>query len=511
MSIFDLLNEPERPAHTATVMGGAVVAAGAFESARTEPTPGFVLPVEPATKTLFGYQVAAAETALVHGRVVLGFAPGMGKTAIAQAVVAAKAAQGIRSIVVVPPTLRLTPWAQDFAADYPHLRVEVVTGTKAGLIPAADVVIVGDSTIHARQGDLIAFGAGLVIGDEAHRYKSRTAKRSVAFTNIADAAADVITMTGTLAVNRPDEVYQPLRATGTRRATQVSGGASWTAFRSAWCITEPLYIPSLGRTIEKVVGCKDAQGLNRKMAETCYVRIEREDVLDLPNKGWSVRSLVLNGAMKDYRRAERDFIAHIRDTKGGAAARKAAKAEAIVEMMGLWKMAGEAKVAATVEYVVDFTDQGEQVVVMAWHTEVIDAIVAGLTKEGVSSVAVKGGMGDVKKAAAQAAFQSGQVPVLVGQIEAAGVGITLHKAANLVFAQLPWSPGSLQQAADRIYRIGQHRDVVLHVLNADASIDEVMWAVLIEKAKVVDAINAGQPVTIDEETVTEAVLAHYGW
>jgi len=49
------------------------------------------------------------------------------------------------------------------------------------------------------------------------------------------------------------------------------------------------------------------------------------------------------------------------------------------------------------------------------------------------------------------------------------------------------------------------------VLNADASIDEVMWAVLIEKAKVVDAINAGQPVTIDEETVTEAVLAHYGW
>lgn len=479
-----------------------------FVSDALVPSEGWTLPVAPATKTLFPFQAAAVEAILTHRRVVIGHAPGMGKTAMAQAATAAIVAEGGRVMVVVPPSLRVDPWADEFAADYPHLRVITVEGTKPARIQDADVAIVGDSVIGPREADLLAWGATALFGDEAHRYKSLTAKRAQAFKVIADTVNTVITMTGTLAVNRPNEIYMPLRATGV--AGMVSHGTGYNDFKQAWCITETIYVGG-GRKVEVVKGCKDAAGLHRKLRETCYVRVEREDVLALPNKGWSVHNLALNGSMATYRRMEQDFVAWVRANRGDKAAQRASKAEAITTMMALWQAAGVAKIGATAEYVAGMVDQGEQVVVMAWHAEVIKGLAAAFAKAKINVGIIKGGLSAQAKADIVRAFQAGETQVLVGQIEAAGVGITLHKAANLVFAQLPWSPGSMQQAADRIYRIGQTRNVTMHVLNAGGSIDERLWRVIQDKAALVDAINAGRPVTIDPESVIEGVLAGYGW
>src|SRR5580765_436339 len=419
----------------------------AFASDAVAPSEGFVLPVAPRTITLFPYQVAGVEAILAGRRIILGHQPGMGKTAIAQAAIAAIVAEG-RVIVVVPPSLRVDPWAKAFAADYPHLRVTMVEGTKPAPIDAADVAIVGDSVIAARLDDLLAFGAVAVVADEAHRFKSVKAKRSQALKAIADTVSTVVPMTGTLAVNRPDEIYMPIRIAGSDVARKVSGGGGYNDFVTAWCITEPVYIPSLGRTIQKVVGAKDAPALHRRLRETCYVRVARDLVLDLPNHGWSVHSLTLNGSMSTYRRMERDFIAWVRAAKGDKAAGRARKAEAVTKMMALWQEAGRAKVGATVEYVSALIEQGEPVVIMAWHTSVID----GLAEAFPDAAVIKGGLSSDRKSEITADFQAGRTNVLIGQIEAAGTGITLHKAAHLVFAQLPWSPGVLVQAAERIFR-----------------------------------------------------------
>ena len=86
MSIFDSIltqaaeAQPEAPAIPVN-----------FDGTRTTPSEGFVLPVAPATKTLYAYQLAAVETILASRRILLGLQPGLGKTAIIQAVVAAEA------------------------------------------------------------------------------------------------------------------------------------------------------------------------------------------------------------------------------------------------------------------------------------------------------------------------------------------------------------------------------------------------------------------------------------
>jgi superfamily II DNA or RNA helicase len=491
-------------------------------SGATEPSPGFVLPVEPQGITLYGFQAAAVETILTFRRAILGFAPGMGKTPTALAAIAALAAKGQRSIVVVPPSLRIDPWAREAARLFPGLRVAVVEGTKAAPLPEADVVVIGDSVISQRLADILAWAPHALFIDEAQRHKSRDAKRSKAALQIAEAVrlvgGTVVLLTGTLAVNNAAEVFQPALIAGI--AKELSGTERWSDFLTRWCRTETVWtgsrhllVPSKDQDPELVAE------LHGRLRQTAYIRVEREQVLDLPEKVWAVRDLQLNGELKTYRAMVRDFLAWVAENRGKVAHERASKAEAITKLMALWAEAGRAKVKASVEYVASLVEQGEQVVVMAWHKDVVAALAAGLADtevhgRAITSVQVVGGLSAEAKAAAQDTFRAGRADVLIGNVTAAGTGLNLDCASQLVFVQLPWSPGDLVQASDRIYRATQRNACTIHVLNGADTVDERMWGVLNAKAEVVDVVNggtAGATITLDADSVQSSVLADFGW
>jgi SWI/SNF-related matrix-associated actin-dependent regulator 1 of chromatin subfamily A len=84
--------------------------------------------------------------------------------------------------------------------------------------------------------------------------------------------------------------------------------------------------------------------------------------------------------------------------------------------------------------------------------------------------------------------------VLVGNIDAAGVGFTLTAARHIIVAELPWTPGALQQVEDRLHRIGQTREVISTIVLAETpggSIDERLWGLLDSKASVIGAVLDG--------------------
>jgi SNF2 family DNA or RNA helicase len=261
-----------------------------------------------------------------------------------------------------------------------------------------------------------------------------------------------------------------------------------------------------------VVGCQDVEGLRQRLVSTCMVNIPRGEVLDLPERTFNQASLVLDpDSQARYNNVNKHFLDWVMANYGEDSMKRAAKAEALVKLMKLWEVDGKVKVKATAAYVQNMVDQDEQVVVMAWHKSVLDGLKEQLEKNGTRVGMLVGGMTAEARDEVVHWFQAGAYDVVIGQIAAAGVGLTLTAAANIVFAQLPWSPAVFAQATDRIYRIGQERSVTVHILNMEGGVSHRLWDVLQSKAHVVDGINNGEPTSIDPGSVTNAVLETYGW
>ena len=154
----------------------------------------------------------------------------------------------------------------------------------------------------------------------------------------------------------------------------------------------------------------------------------------------------------------------------------------------LRKLTGELKAAPLAAFLAEELQQtGEKIVVFAWHRAVLDILEQGLSKFGVARID-----GSTPAAARQAVvdrFQSeGSCRVFLGNITAAGAGLTLTAASNLIFAEMSWTPGDNAQAAMRVHRIGQDRPVLIRTATLRGSIDEAVNAVLARKTRALNEL-----------------------
>ena len=382
--------------------------------------------------------------------------------------------------------------------------------------------------------DIIEWGATVFIADEAQRYKNGDAKRAKALLELADDAATAhrvapltnlspvtVMLTGTLAMNKPDEVYQPARITGRSTVKALTYSDSYDAFARKWCIREPKSTPNGIKYT--VTGCTDAPALHDALRSSSYLRVTREDVLDMPPKVWSVKGVTLDDSvLRTYRRIEKEFLAWVAEMMGDKAAARMAKGEAICRLQKLWEYSARAKAVEAAEYVAALVDQGEQVVVMANHREVVSLfrtalrthkVRDGFKERSIRSVELVGGMTKKNRTETMDVFKAGRVEVLVGNHEAAGVGHNIECASHLVFLQLPWSPGSMVQVSDRIYRQTSKKLCTIHILNALGTVEEKMYDMIQTKAAVTDVINSGEyGIAIPQDISVEGeLLASYGW
>jgi SNF2 family DNA or RNA helicase len=98
-------------------------------------------------------------------------------------------------------------------------------------------------------------------------------------------------------------------------------------------------------------------------------------------------------------------------------------------------------------------------------------------------------MSDSKKQASVDRFQEDDsCQVFVGQIKAAGVGLTLTAAEVVIMNSLDWVPGNHEQAEDRAYRIGQNKMVNIYYMLMDKTIDNLVWKILNHKKKIIGTI-----------------------
>lgn len=134
----------------------------------------------------------------------------------------------------------------------------------------------------------------------------------------------------------------------------------------------------------------------------------------------------------------------------------------------------------------EFRDGLDQIVLMAWHTAVIDILAAGFAPHGVARID-----GSTRPAARQRAldaFQNGKARVFVGQIQAAGEAIDLSAASQLMFVEPSWTPKDMSQAALRITNHQQKRQCLVRVVALADSIDETVMSVLMRKVAAIRSV-----------------------
>lgn len=463
---------------------------------------------------LMDFQRETVQSILASGRhyAYVGHPMGLGKTPIGLSLAASWVKAGLRPIlVVVPPSLRLT-WVKAVEKFTPWLSVEVLKGKKPpeGMteLPDTDLLILGDSSLkavhnkHAGYNEpkwepvgwaqfLMGRVAGLLV-DEAHRHKNNSG-RGRAIGLVANSLGDAprVAMSGTPTPNgRHEELPNQIEILGDGAWLDIGGKGQF------WNYYAPKKDSYGGRTSQH------GPELHAAMSSTWFYRRKREEVIELPNKGRS--DLYLEGSgrfMKEYIKAEDDLIEYLKDKQDGKVTDNQIRAEALIRLNVLRRLAGAAKVPALLDHVKELLSDTENggVFIVAEHHNVMEDIAIGLQR--YDPAWVMGGMSDQEKQDEQDAFNSGETRVMIGQITAAGVGLTLHgdgRNRRVVVAQLPWTPAELVQAEDRLYRIGQTRDVEVEIglcVNPTTNrltVDERLWTTLEDKNFNAGMLNDGE-------------------
>jgi SNF2 family DNA or RNA helicase len=453
---------------------------------------------------LLGYQKSAIEFVRRTRRTLVCQDMGLGKTPIGIAIAHIAVQEGGKVLIVVPPHIRYQ-WMSELKRFAPWLKVGTVTGRKAGKLPKCDVLVIGDSIIEAWSNVLTGKYTSLII-DEAHRFKTERSGRTKAVTRIANQIPPdgfCTLLSGTIIPNRPSEFVSPLKIIG--RLDPVFG--SKKQFLIRYCDYKMVNgFPSIN-------GATNVAELNQILRSVCYTRTRKVDVLDdLPPKRRAQLDVeIAESDMKQYRKAEEDFLAFVEENYGRDAFLAASKAPVITQINKLRQLLGEAKVSAAKAHIQSLLEGGEQVIAFAYHTSVIQQLKEAFKDDGV--VVIAGGMNAEAKDRAVQQFTSGEARLFIGQFEAASVGLNLQVASHVVMCEIPWSPATGAQAEDRAWRYGVQNPVVAWWLTAtdpaSPTIDSRMWQILNQKQTTISACldGWGEDMNAEAGSITALLLS----
>ncbi len=378
------------------------------------------------------------------------------------------------------------------------LRTEVLEGRSNGRtsLSEKDIYIINYDILHSWLPSLLGLKPKCVIVDECHYVKSLRAKRTKATLALTRGVASVIGLSGTPIVNRPIELWPALHMI----RPDLFPSISHYAFK--FCA------PRYTHWGWKYDGAKDLNILNRLLKRSCMIRRLKKDVLtELPDKTRQVVPFRLPDR-REYEEAEQDFLGWLR-LVSPARALRAARSQALTRIGYLLRLVAKLKLDQTRNWINDLLegDVREKMVGFSRHTFVLDA----LYKEfGQRSVILDGRVTGRHRETVTRAFQTNKrIQLLLGQTQAAGVGITLTAAWRVVFFDLPWTPGDLLQAEDRCHRIGQKHPVQIYYLVAIDTIEEKLMKILKRKASILDAVLDGKIRSTDLDIFDE-LLKGYG-
>jgi SWI/SNF-related matrix-associated actin-dependent regulator 1 of chromatin subfamily A len=303
-----------------------------------------------------------------------------------------------------------------------------------------------------------------VIVDEIHRCKDRNTQQTKIALQIALGKLYRIGLTGTMIVNKPIDALPQLAIIGKLKDEKV--------FRERYC--------------EGGSGASNLRELNYKLNQFCFFRREKKDVAkDLPDKQrQTILCDITNRA--EYNKAKNDFVQWLEE-KGcndEEIARKL-RGEIMVRMGALKQISAKGKMNEVKEFVQEVLEAGEKLILFHNLHEIGDEV----RRLFPNAVSVNGRMTSEEKQKAIDSFQTDpKVQLIVCNIKAAGVGITLTASSRVAFIEYPWTYADCAQCEDRAHRIGQKNNVMCTYFLGQNTIDEEMYQMIQEKRHIGNTI-----------------------
>lgn len=407
---------------------------------------------------------------------------GAGKTLPAIAVAGYRWLRGqVNRLLIVCPASVMPVWKQEFdkCSDV-QCRVVVLDGPvkKRQEILAnwqdsfgLDVVVINYEGARNMVDDLLTWKPDMLIMDEAHRCKTPGSQQSKAMARIGAKTKYKLALTGTPITNSPLDVYGIYRALDPNMF-----GTSFYAFRNRYAIMG-------GFENRQVIGYKNIESLAEKIHRIAF-RVRKDECLDLPEMVDVYRTCNLEPkAQALYDQMRKESVAELEAGETVIAANVLSKLLRLSQIAGGY-LDGEQVSSAKLNLLSDILDdlEGQKAVIFVRFTAEKQAIEKLLAKKKINFVDLDGSTPMKDRGALVERFQTDpECQVFVGQIAAAGTGITLHAASTAIFYSCSFSYADLDQARSRLHRSGQRHPVTNIFLTARGTVDEKIHAALAEK------------------------------
>jgi superfamily II DNA or RNA helicase len=444
-----------------------------------------------------------------HRTFLLADEPGLGKTA--QALLAASVSNSYPLLVVVPNVVK-TNWAREVALWTPKRTATVVHGDGKDVDAFSDVVIVNYEVLDRHVGWLSRFWFKGMVVDEAHFIKNLKSERSKNVLSLsrsiraAQSRALMIALTGTPLINDIED------------------------FRAIW---QFLGWIDDKRPLGPLMGKLEATGLTpadfgffaqarQAVVDMGIVRRKKQDVAaDIPARRIADIPVELDDDLgRSIKAAEKALTARLMATYGRVRALKPdAQVEDLIRVVAhaeldeskaatsddnvftMVRKIGQAKAGLAADYTIQLARNVGKVVFFAKHIDVMDSAENQFARAGLKTVSIRGDQSAKARQEAIDSFDSDpDVAVVVASLTAAGVGLNLQAASNVVLAELSWTSAEQTQAIDRVHRIGQELPVTAWRIIAAHTIDAKIAELIDSKAGLAARALDGS----DDEVTAEA-------
>ena len=430
-----------------------------------------------------------------HRSFLLADEPGLGKTA--QALIAAEIAGAFPLLVVVPNVVK-TNWLREVHQWLPQRRPTVVHGDGTELNAFSDVFIVNYDILDRHVGWLSKFDFRGMVVDEAHFIKNKESQRSKHVQAVARTIRArlqhplLVALTGTPLINQIEDFRMIWQFLGWIDDKKPLGELMAKLEATGLTPADPGFFPAASKAVISM-------GIVRRRKQDVAKDIPARRIADIPIEldSEAARSIIeaeqalVRRLLERYDRViaargdsdhnvlDEDLVrlvcaSEIEETK---------QDDSGDNVFTLVRKIGSAKAVMAADYTAQLARNVGKVVFFAKHIDVLNQAEKHFASVGITTTSIRGDQSTTQRQSAIDAFTNDEdVQVIVCSLLAAGVGVNLQAASNVVLAELSWTSAEQTQAIDRVHRIGQELPVTAWRIVAAQTVDQRIAELIDQKS-----------------------------